>query len=85
MPQAAGICAAASAKALPQLGTSALGVCQLIRCRHCAPPPRLPAAKMGCKAAALQRALWGEYAYQPKTKRIVRIKVGGWGSRKTKQ
>lgn len=32
------------------------------------------AAKMGCKAAALQRALWGDYAYQPKTKRIVRIK-----------
>ena len=32
------------------------------------------AAKMGCKAAALQRALWGDYAFQPKTKRIVRIR-----------
>ena len=29
---------------------------------------------MGCKAAALERALWGNYAYQPKTKRIVRLK-----------
>lgn len=29
---------------------------------------------MGCKAAALQRALWGDFAYQPKTKRIVRIR-----------
>ena len=32
------------------------------------------AVKMGCKAAALQKAMWGEYAYQAKTKRIVRIK-----------
>lgn len=32
------------------------------------------AAKLGCKAAALQRTLWGDFAYQPKTKRIVRIR-----------
>ena len=34
----------------------------------------LYAVKLGCKAATLQRALWGEYAYQPKSKRIVRIR-----------
>ena len=37
---------------------------------------------MGCKAAALQRALWGEFAYQPKTKRIVRIKADQQGRAK---
>ena len=36
---------------------------------------------MGCNAAALQRALWGEYTYQPKTKRIVRIKRSQQASR----
>ncbi|PRW32859.1 ribosomal S5 Elongation factor G III V family [Chlorella sorokiniana] len=40
------------------------------------------AAKMGCKAAALQRALWGDFAYQPKTKRIVRIKSDQQGRAK---
>ena len=30
---------------------------------------------MGCKAEALQRALWGDYTYQPKTQRIVRIRA----------
>lgn len=40
------------------------------------------AAKMGCKAAALERALWGDYAYQPKSKRIVRIKQEQYGSLK---
>lgn len=39
-----------------------------------APSLHPPAAKMGCKAGALQRALWGDFAYQAKTKRIVRIK-----------
>ena len=34
----------------------------------------LYAAKLGCKASVLEKALWGEYAYQPKTKRIVKIK-----------
>jgi ribosome assembly protein 1 len=37
---------------------------------------------MGCKAASLQRALWGDYAYQPKTKRIVRIKASQQGRMK---
>lgn len=37
---------------------------------------------MGCKAAALERALWGDYAYQPKTKRIVRIKQDQYGRAK---
>ena len=37
-------------------------------------PPTPTAAKLGCKASALQRALWGDYAYQPKSKRIVRIR-----------
>lgn len=32
------------------------------------------AAKMGASATALVRAMWGNYALQPKTKRIVRIK-----------
>ncbi|GAB4820198.1 hypothetical protein N2152v2_007244 [Parachlorella kessleri] len=38
------------------------------------------AAKMGCKASALERALWGEYAYQAKTKRIVRIQQSQYGT-----
>lgn len=33
------------------------------------------AAKLGCKAAALERAMWGDYAFQPKLKRIVKIKA----------
>ena len=37
---------------------------------------------MGCKASALERALWGEYAYQVKTKRIVRIKQAQYGTAK---
>lgn len=37
---------------------------------------------MGCKASALNRALWGDYAYQPKTKRIVRIKSDQYGRAK---
>lgn len=37
---------------------------------------------MGCKAAALQRALWGEYAYSAKTKRIMRIKADQQGRAK---
>lgn len=31
------------------------------------------ASKLGCSATALRKALWGDYALQPKTKRIVRI------------
>ena len=48
------------------------------------PPARPPAAaaKMGCRAAALQRALWGDYAYQPKTRRIVRIRGDAAGRAK---
>jgi hypothetical protein len=42
----------------------------------------VPAAKMGCKAEALRRALWGDFAYQPKTKRIVRIKSADAGRAK---
>lgn len=33
------------------------------------------ADKLGCKAGGLQQALWGEYAFQAKTKRIIRIKA----------
>lgn len=33
------------------------------------------ATKMGCKASSLEKALWGEYTLQPKTRRIVRIKA----------
>jgi hypothetical protein len=44
------------------------------RTRTLNPPSGLPAAKMGCKASALMRALWGDFAMQPKTKRIVRIR-----------
>lgn len=40
------------------------------------------AARMGCKAEALCRAMWGDYAYQPKTKRIVRIKADARGKLK---
>ena len=32
------------------------------------------AVKMGCNAPALERALWGDFTFQPKTRRIVRIK-----------
>lgn len=37
------------------------------------------AAKMGCKATVLEKALWGEYMLQPKTRRIVRIKASQRG------
>ncbi len=37
------------------------------------------ATKMGCKASALEKALWGEYTLQPKTRRIVRIKASQRG------
>jgi ribosome assembly protein 1 len=33
------------------------------------------AAKLGCKAGVLDRALWGDYAFNPRTKRIIRIKA----------
>lgn len=33
------------------------------------------AEKLGCKASGLEQALWGDYAFQAKTKRIVRIKA----------
>lgn len=46
-------------------------------CMPARPLSPTAAAKMGCKASALQRALWGDFAYQPKTKRIVRIKARG--------
>ncbi|KAL6770647.1 EFG13 [Auxenochlorella protothecoides x Auxenochlorella symbiontica] len=39
----------------------------------------LYAAKLGCKALALERALWGDYAFQPKTKRILPIRPGSGG------
>ncbi|KFM26039.1 Elongation factor 2 [Auxenochlorella protothecoides] len=39
----------------------------------------LYAAKLGCKASALERALWGDYAFQPKTKRILPIRPGSGG------
>ncbi|DBB16983.1 TPA: hypothetical protein ACH3X3_014090 [Trebouxia sp. C0006] len=32
------------------------------------------ADKLGCNAAALEQALWGDYAFQAKTKRIIKIK-----------
>lgn len=32
------------------------------------------ADKLGCKASGLEQALWGDYAFQAKTKRIIRIK-----------
>ena len=39
------------------------------------------AGKLGCKAGPLCKALWGDYAYSAKTKRIVAIKRGdGTGS-----
>ena len=31
------------------------------------------AAKLDCSASALKRALWGNFAFNPKTRRIVRI------------
>ena len=64
---------ASSASGEPSLPAGAPPCSALLSPRVLAPS----AAKMGCKAAALQRALWGEYAYQAKTKRIVRIKVRG--------
>lgn len=42
----------------------------------------LYAAKMGCNASALRRALWGDYAYSPKSKRIVKIKGDAIGRTK---
>ena len=33
------------------------------------------ADKLGCKASGLEQALWGDYAFQAKTKRIIRIKA----------
>jgi len=32
------------------------------------------ADKLGCNAAGLEQALWGDYAFQAKTKRIIKIK-----------
>lgn len=37
------------------------------------------AAKLGFKAAALMRALWGDYRIDAKTKRIARIKAAQLG------
>ncbi|KAK9794308.1 hypothetical protein WJX73_002877 [Symbiochloris irregularis] len=36
---------------------------------------KLYAAKMGCNASALTQAMWGDFAFNAKTKRIVRIKA----------
>ncbi|KAK9824164.1 hypothetical protein WJX72_008216 [[Myrmecia] bisecta] len=33
------------------------------------------AAKLGCQASGLAKALWGDYRFDPKTKRILRIKA----------
>lgn len=35
---------------------------------------KLYAAKLGCNAKALTQALWGDFAFNAKTKRIVKIK-----------
>jgi hypothetical protein len=35
------------------------------------------AAKLGCSAAVLKRALWGDYYYSPKLKKIVGRKLAG--------
>jgi ribosome assembly protein 1 len=40
------------------------------------------AAKLGFKAAALRRALWGDYRIDAKAKRIVRIKAAQLGKLK---
>jgi len=32
------------------------------------------ADKLGCNASGLEQALWGDYAFQAKTKRIIKIK-----------
>lgn len=32
------------------------------------------ADKLGCNASALEQAFWGDYAFQAKTKRIIKIK-----------
>ena len=32
------------------------------------------AYKLGCNASSLEQAFWGDFAFQPKTKRIIRIK-----------
>ena len=33
------------------------------------------ADKLGCNASGLEQALWGDYAFQSKTKRIIKIKA----------
>jgi ribosome assembly protein 1 len=40
------------------------------------------AAKLGGKASVLERALWGDHAFNPKTKRIVRMKPSQQGKLK---
>jgi ribosome assembly protein 1 len=41
-------------------------------------------AKLGAKPAALANALWGDWAYLPKEKRVVRARSrGGQGARRT--
>ncbi len=40
------------------------------------------AEKLGAKPEALVRALWGEYSFQPKEKRVVRIRRQGEGKLK---
>ena len=32
------------------------------------------ADKLGCNASALEQAFWGDFAFQAKTKRIIKIK-----------
>jgi ribosome assembly protein 1 len=38
------------------------------------------AVKLGCNPAALEKALWGDYAFSAKTKRIVRWRPGAAGA-----
>ncbi|GMH33552.1 hypothetical protein BSKO_01386 [Bryopsis sp. KO-2023] len=40
------------------------------------------AAKQGASATALERGLWGDYFFQPKTKAVVKGKLGGGGKGK---